>query len=290
MKISLDQWRVFIAVVESGGFAQAGLALHKTQSTISHTIKKIESALKRDLFVIVGRKSVVTQFGKLLIPKVKKLIGEASNIENICKDFEVNVYEEISIAIDACYPRKKLILILKEFYNEYPEVNVRVYYTTLSRTSELLEDGIVKIGVSSSSPQGVISTPSNNVKMIAITSPDHCIFDNKKTVSIEELTKYIQIVIQDMGIRNNKNSGWLGSQRRLTLSTLDDVRNFLYEPLWFAWLPEWCVKEDLETGKLKEIKLSDCQFRNIYLQCSAYSEGLCCPSTKYLFDLFCHNR
>ncbi|MCL2920222.1 helix-turn-helix domain-containing protein [Shewanella litorisediminis] len=49
-KISLEQWRTFIAVVDCGGFAQAGDSLHKTQPTISQSIKKLEQVVGKPLF------------------------------------------------------------------------------------------------------------------------------------------------------------------------------------------------------------------------------------------------
>ncbi|MGH9577863.1 MAG: LysR family transcriptional regulator, partial [Terriglobales bacterium] len=35
LRITLDQWRALLAVVDAGGYAQAAAALHKSQSTMS---------------------------------------------------------------------------------------------------------------------------------------------------------------------------------------------------------------------------------------------------------------
>jgi len=43
--IALDQWRALIAVVDSGGYAQAAEALHKSQSAVTYAVQKIESVL-----------------------------------------------------------------------------------------------------------------------------------------------------------------------------------------------------------------------------------------------------
>jgi len=44
-KITLDQWSALVAVVEAGGYAQASARLHRTQSTVTYTIKKLEDLL-----------------------------------------------------------------------------------------------------------------------------------------------------------------------------------------------------------------------------------------------------
>ena len=44
-RITLDQWAALVAVVEAGGYAQASALLHRTQSTVTYTIKKLEELL-----------------------------------------------------------------------------------------------------------------------------------------------------------------------------------------------------------------------------------------------------
>ena len=41
-RITLEQWRALQAVVESSGYAQAAEALHKSQSTLTYAMQKIE--------------------------------------------------------------------------------------------------------------------------------------------------------------------------------------------------------------------------------------------------------
>ena len=39
-RISLEQWRALVAVVEAGGYGQAAEQLHKSQSTVTYAIQK----------------------------------------------------------------------------------------------------------------------------------------------------------------------------------------------------------------------------------------------------------
>ena len=50
-RISLEQWRALQAVVERGGYAQAAEALHKSQSTLTYAVQKIESLLGAELLL-----------------------------------------------------------------------------------------------------------------------------------------------------------------------------------------------------------------------------------------------
>ena len=55
MKTTLEQWRMFKAVVEYGGYAQAADAIHKSQSTISYGVHKLQEQLGVQLLEVEGR-------------------------------------------------------------------------------------------------------------------------------------------------------------------------------------------------------------------------------------------
>jgi DNA-binding transcriptional LysR family regulator len=63
IKITLDQWAALVSVVESGGYAKAGERLHKSQSTLTYAIKKLEELLDVKVFELRGRKAFLTPTG-----------------------------------------------------------------------------------------------------------------------------------------------------------------------------------------------------------------------------------
>ena len=61
--LSSDLLRTFVSVIEQGGFIKAADFLHKTQSTVSQQIKRLEQEVGVDLFATDGRKRVLTNEG-----------------------------------------------------------------------------------------------------------------------------------------------------------------------------------------------------------------------------------
>ena len=55
-RISLDQWRALVGIVEAGGYAQAAARLHKSQSTLTYAIQQLERRIGARAFEIQGRK------------------------------------------------------------------------------------------------------------------------------------------------------------------------------------------------------------------------------------------
>lgn len=44
-KSTFEQWRIFQAVVDCGGYAQAAEALNKSQSSLNHAVAKLQQSL-----------------------------------------------------------------------------------------------------------------------------------------------------------------------------------------------------------------------------------------------------
>ena len=80
-RISLEQWRSLLAVVDAGGYAQAAAALHKSQSAVTYAVQKMESLLGVKIFEVVGRKAHLTPTGEVLYRRAKALLEEAGALE-----------------------------------------------------------------------------------------------------------------------------------------------------------------------------------------------------------------
>jgi DNA-binding transcriptional LysR family regulator len=59
-RISLEQWRALLTVVDAGGYAQAAAVLHKSQSAVTYAVQKIETLLGLKAFEVVGRKALLS--------------------------------------------------------------------------------------------------------------------------------------------------------------------------------------------------------------------------------------
>ena len=80
-RISLEQWRSLLAVVDAGGYAQAAEVLHKSQSAVTYAVQKMETLLGVKVFEVVGRKAHLTPTGEVLYRRAKALLEEASALE-----------------------------------------------------------------------------------------------------------------------------------------------------------------------------------------------------------------
>src|SRR5215210_3507498 len=125
-KISLDQWTTLVSVVEVGGYAKAAERLHKSQSTLTYAIQKLEELLAVKVFEIKGRKAVLTPTGELLYRRGKTLIEEAARLEHAAGDLAQGWEPEIRLAVEIIFPTWLLLKSFGEFAKERPETRIEL--------------------------------------------------------------------------------------------------------------------------------------------------------------------
>lgn len=241
-KISLEQWRMFVAVVDKGGFAQAGETLYKSQSAISHAIRKLEDSVGKPLFNIVGRKAIMTPFAESLLPNARALLTSADQLEHDAISTKQVVSKTIAIAVDTLYPKHKFYQKITAFSHEHANVNLQIFETVLSRAGELLEDGRVDIGIASRIPKGFITQTVGDIELVLCASHQHPLAKADQ-IDYQTLAQYRQIVIRDSGVRSNTNSGWLGATNRTTVSSLNEALHAVQHNCGYCWFPKWLIEQ-----------------------------------------------
>ena len=76
----------FVAVAEHGGFSAAAEQLHLTQPAVSKRIALLEDSLQSRLFDRLGRQVVLTEAGRLLLPRARQMLAEAEAARRALQD------------------------------------------------------------------------------------------------------------------------------------------------------------------------------------------------------------
>ncbi|MDH0729352.1 LysR family transcriptional regulator [Pseudomonas sichuanensis] len=286
-RISLEQWRAFVSTVECGGFQQAGEHLYKSQSAVSHAVGRMEQLLGQELFVIEGRKAVLTPLGQALLPQAKHLLGAAQKLERLANQYQPGLFTEQALAVDVLFPLDLLQQALLDFAGHYPDHRIRLYETALSGGRELLEDGKVELAIASSLPPGCVQVLLLNVSLVCVVGTGHPLSQVQGELSLDDMKPYRQVVIRDSGTRHSQNSGWLGTSQRWTVSSLAAAESFVERGLGFAWLPQHRVRDGLRDGRLSRVALQHQREREVPLYLGypeAYRHN---PEVKLLAQLLC---
>ncbi|MGL6071186.1 LysR family transcriptional regulator [Craterilacuibacter sp.] len=83
MRITLREMEVFAAVASAGGVTRAAVTLALTQSAASQSLDKLEASLGSRLFDRVGRRLVLNEHGRILLPRARALLDAARDVEGL---------------------------------------------------------------------------------------------------------------------------------------------------------------------------------------------------------------
>src|SRR6202023_979001 len=79
----LELLRSFVSVVDSGGFTRAGERVHRTQSTVSQQIKRLEDDVGQPLLNRTGKDVTPTEAGERLLSYARRLLALAGEARDV---------------------------------------------------------------------------------------------------------------------------------------------------------------------------------------------------------------
>jgi len=236
-RVSLDHWRSLVAVVDAGGYAVAAEVLGKSQSTVSHSVQRLEQALGTAVFRIQGRRAVLTKVGEMALRRARVLLDEAADIERMAHTLAAGIEAELYIAVDAIFPNQVLLPAIADFAEAYPGTRVELEESIISGAADLVRQGHVQLAITPHVPQGWLGDHLLRLEFACVASPQHPLDQLGRTLTDRDLLQYRQLVVRDSGERRDLNTGWLHTEQRLTVSTMGTRIQALCEGLGFAWSP-----------------------------------------------------
>ncbi|GAA4650423.1 LysR family transcriptional regulator [Kistimonas scapharcae] len=265
LKTTLEQWRMFKAVVDHGGFSQASQAVHKSQSTIHHAVHRLEDALGVQLLEVKGRKAELTAAGELMLRRASYLLEEAMKVEAVAGTLSAGVETSLNIAVDGAFPQEVLYNVLNAVSAQYPLLRIELMETILSGANELVEQGKADIALTPLLIPDGLNEEICRVTFVAVANPNHALHHQGRELTYEDLKAHRQIVIRDSALDTQIDAGWLGAEQRWTVSHMGTSIDLVSKGFGFAWLPESSIDEYLKDGRLTPLPLEQAQRRSASL-------------------------
>jgi DNA-binding transcriptional LysR family regulator len=285
-KTTLEQWAVLAAVVDEGGFAQAALALNRSQSAVSYSIARLQESLDLPLLVVEGRKSVLTPHGQTLLARGRALVKELDTLEQLASSLRVGWESELKLVVDAAFPRARLLGVIAELQITCPRTQIQLADVVLSGAEQAIIEGGADLVVTSRVPPGYLSDWLLDVDFVAVANPEHALFQLERELTVDDLLRHVQAVVRDSGTSHPRDEGWLGAERRFTVSSMDASLATVSAGLAYAWLPEHILTEPLRSGALKRLPLVTGASRHVALHIVLLHSNLLGPAARAAADAF----
>ena len=289
-KTSLEQWAVLAAVVDQGGFAQAAVALNRSQSAVSYSIARLQESLDLPLLVVEGRKSVLTPHGQTLLSRARGLLRELDTLEALARGLKQGWESELKLVVDAAFPRARLLEIVALLQISCPSTQVQLADVVLSGAEDAIVQGTADLVVTSRVPAGYLGNWLMDVKFVAVAQASHPLFKLERELTVEDLVHHVQAVVRDSGTQHPRDDGWLGAERRFTVSSLEASLATITAGLAYGWLPEHMLTGLLREGVLRELPLLAGARRNVSLHIVLAQPDLMGPAVRAAVEAFHGSR
>lgn len=254
----IDQLNVFLAVVEAGSLSGAARKLGRAVSTVSYAIDRLEAQYGLDLFKRDIGKFRLTKQGKELLREAELALEGARRFEARAHILKTGAESVLRIGVDLLFPHNLLVESLKQFSRNNPQVEVRIFVTSLNRSWQELLEGQIDFSLAPLRrlPPNVEKKPLVAERLIVVASPEHPLAKYSGPIPLEELRKHRQLyyATPDVDIelqgRIFSSGFWTGSDLRMILL-------LVYAGIgWCFVTPDW-AQPDIRDGRLIELPLTD---------------------------------
>jgi len=256
-RVTLDQWRALVAVVDAGSYARAAEQLHKTQSTISYAVQRIEELLRVPVFGIEGRRAVLTPEGRVLYRRGKALLRDAERVEGAAASLAEGWEAELNLAVEIIFPTWLLLQCLADFAAQAPDTRIELYESVLGGTEELLQRGRVDLAIVSRVPEGFVGDPLMEVRFVAVAAPSHPLHRLGRELTFDDLRGHRHLFVRDTATRRKPSTGHEITETRWTVSNKATSIRAACMGLGFAWYAEELIRGELAAGELVPLPLRE---------------------------------
>lgn len=249
-KVSLDQWIIFQTIIQTGSFANAANTLHKSQSSISYNMTKMQELMGIELFKISGRKAVLTKAGELILKRSQKIVSQLSQLENSIAHYKDGTEHQFTILIDELFPIELLANTLNEFEALYPSTHVML----INCRSEICQSSLQKSKADCAITRNKVRADSEKIitlECYPYAHPDYGLHADEQKLCLPSLHHHRQIIHEAFSVPKVENSCHHCCQWQV--DSLNLMMELIASKQGYGWLP--CLHAEKSHLPLKRLNI-----------------------------------
>src|SRR3569832_1681626 len=143
--LDIELLRSFVSVVDAGGFTRAGERVHRTQSTVSQQIKRLEESVGRPLLVRERRQATPTDEGERLLTYARRILA----LEQEARDVVAQPVSDgvVRIGIPEDFAAYRLVELLSDYVRGRPTLRLDMRSGLSATNRAALERGELDVAL-----------------------------------------------------------------------------------------------------------------------------------------------
>ncbi len=145
--MDIPNLQAFAAVAATGSFSLAAERLCLTQPAVSKRITALEEQLGVRLFDRIGRRVVLTEAGRTLLPRADRILAELEDGHRALANLSGRVAGRLTIGTSHHIGLHRLPPVLRTFTARYPEVELDLHFMESEAACRAVERGELELGI-----------------------------------------------------------------------------------------------------------------------------------------------
>jgi len=168
----LERYRVFVQIAQTGSFTRAAHALGLPRATVSDAVRQLEADLGTRLLHRTTRSVRATSDGLQLLERVRGLLAEAGDIEQLFLTRRRQVAGRLSVDAPSRMARRLITPALPGLLYRHPQLQLAL--GSRDRHVDLVREGVdCAIRVGELSDSSLVAHPVGQVGLVNCASPSY---------------------------------------------------------------------------------------------------------------------
>ncbi len=166
----LNSMRVFLKVVDEGGFAAAARALDMSPAVVTRLVADLEDHLGTRLLQRTTRRQSLTDAGEAYLDRVRPLLQDLEEADALVSSRTRELAGVLRVLTPPALATHVLAPLVAGFHERYPSVQLDIEVDT-QREPQIEQYDITLLGTSSGFDANVIARKINETEAILVASP-----------------------------------------------------------------------------------------------------------------------
>lgn len=261
-RLNLEELHTFVVVAQLRSFSAAAELLHKTTSAISYRIKMLEDSMGVTLIVRTTRSLSLTPSGEMLLEKASQMFEWQESLPEELKQIHDGIEPQFTLVINnLLYNSRAAARLLAHLNQRFPhtvfKLEKAVYmgvWDSMQYSNSQMAFGAPGFHAISDDFQ---AEALGVIDWVLVSSIDHPITQHKNPVTIDILSEYLVINIEDTSLRLQKRSPWrLSGQQEFIVPDMETKIDCHIVGLGIGFLPAALAQEAVRNNQLAAIPLA----------------------------------
>jgi len=245
--MEMSQIRYVLAAAKHLNFTRAAAACNVTQPALTKGIKALEAQLGAPVFHREGKRILISEFGRSMLPHLQHIADEAEATQVLARNFRLMKKAPLRLGVMATIGHVRLARFLRQLEREHAGLEISVSEGLVSDLTQRLDQGGLDFAVIEAGQVGEQALRLQDLyreRYVVVFPPDHALGDRDAVRLADlsgepyvdrlacEMREMVMAVCQDRDIE---------LYARFRSEREDWVQAMVLAGIGFAFMPEFSV-------------------------------------------------